>query len=390
MFMILMIKNNKITNKQEEMLYKKYTRHTIDDVIVKFLQFKDKWSFNSKDKIFFLKELSYMIKWWAGIVSAIKTIRDSTDNYAVKEIADNINKILRSGKTLSYALSRLPDYFDEWDYSVVKSWERSWNIVLVLESLAKEYEYMNDIKNKYIWALIYPAILMIVAILAVFSLFGFILPNIFDMLSSFNGIDLPATTKILKGISDFVSTKWRLIWIFLWVFGLFWWLFFSTDSGKKVLFNILLSIPLIGRMTKYYYLVKWFRYMKLMLISGMNYVNIFKILRDILKIPLYQDIMANVLVWLQRWETIYDSLKNETFLVPSNVSVLIKIGEETANLENAVDNVLKMYQDELDVTINSLAKVLEPIMLVFIGLIVAVIASWVFGLIFQIMEWVWI
>ncbi len=375
--------------KKADKAYKKYTKHSIDESIVSFLQSRDKWNFGSKDKIFFFKELSYMLKWWVGIVSAVDTIRHSTDNYAVKEIARSVNKFLHTGKTLSYALNRLPDYFDEWDYSVIKAGENSWNMVIVLESLAKEYEYMTEIKNKYIWALIYPIILVVIAVLAVFSLFWFVLPNIFDIADSFKWMELPTTTRILKNISDFVAAQWKVLWISMWGLTLFWWLFFSTDAGKRAWFNILLSTPLIGRMTRYYYLVRRCRYMKLMLVSGMSYVDTFKTLRDILRIPPYQDMIERILVWLQKWETIYDSLKHENFLIPSNVSVLIKVGEETANLENSVDNVLQMYQEELNVTINRLAKVIEPIMLVFIWLIVVVIASWVFGLILQIMEWAW-
>ena len=127
--------------------------------------------------------------------------------------------------------------------------------------------------------------------------------------------------------------------------------------------------------------------MKLMLVSGMSYVETFKILRDVLNIPLYQDMIERILAWLQKWDSIYDALKYENFLIPSNVAVLIKVWEDTANLENSVTNVLDMYQEELNVTINRLAKVIEPIMLVFIGLIVAVIAAGVFWLILQIMEW---
>ena len=130
--------------------------------------------------------------------------------------------------------------------------------------------------------------------------------------------------------------------------------------------------------------------MRLMLVSGMNYVDTFKTLRDVLNIPPYQRMIERILAWLQRWEKIYDSLRSESFLVPGNVSVLIKVWEETANLENSVDNVLKMYQEELNVTINWLSKVIEPIMLVLIWLIVVVIASWVFWLILQIMEGAWI
>ncbi len=382
-----MTEKNKLT--KEDRIYKKYTRHSIDDSIVNFLQSRDKWNFGNQDKVFFFKEMSYMLKWWVGIMEAVETIRHSTDNYAVKEITRGINKFLHRWKTLSHALNRLPDYFDEWDYNVVKAGEKSWNMVIVLESLAQEYEYMNDIKNKYIWALIYPVILVVIAVTAVFALFWFVLPNIFDIADSFTGMDLPTTTRVLRNISDFVSVNRKLLVYSAGGIGLLWWLFLSTDTGKRSWFNTILAIPLIWRMTRYYYLVRRCRYMKLMLVSGMNYVETFKTLRDVLSIPLYQDMIERILAWLQRWDTIYDALKHENFLIPSNVSVLIKVWEETANLENAVGNVLDMYQEELNVTIARLAKVIEPIMLVFIGLIVVVIASWVFGLILQIMEGAW-
>mgnify|MGYP003745869793 CR=1 FL=1 len=373
--------------KTEESQYKKYTKHSIDESIARFLKSRDKSSFGSKDKIFFFKELAYMLKWWVGLVQAVETIRESTDNYAVKDIAIWVKKYLETWKSLSYALTRLPDYFDEWDYSVVRAGEKSGNLPLVLESLATEYEYMKEIKNKYIWALIYPVMLIIIAIVSVIALFGFVLPSVFDIADSFQWIELPVMTRFLKNASDFfVANRKYVIYSIGW-FVLVLWLFFSTDVWKRTRFSILFSIPVVGRMTKYYYLVRRCRYMKLMLVSGMNYVETFKTLRDILNIPPYQGMIERVLAGLQRWEKIYDSLKYETNLIPWNVSVLIKVWEETANLENSVDNVLKMYQEELNMTINSLSKVIEPIMLVLIGIVVVVIASWVFGLILQIMEW---
>ena len=120
----------------------------------------------------------------------------------------------------------------------------------------------------------------------------------------------------------------------------------------------------------------------------MNYIETFKTLRDVLWIPAYQEMIERILWWLQKWNTIYDSLKDEKQLIPTNVSVLIKVWEETANLDWALYNVLNMYQEELNTTINSLSKVLEPIILVVIWAIVLLVASWVFGLILQIMEWI--
>jgi type II secretory pathway component PulF len=126
-----------------------------------------------------------------------------------------------------------------------------------------------------------------------------------------------------------------------------------------------------------------------MLESWMNYIETFQLLRDILNIPIYQNMIEHTLVWLQKWETIYDSIKSQTYLIPSNVSALIKVWEETANLQNSLDNILVMHEEELNNNINRLAKVIEPVILVFIWLIVVVIALGVFWLILKTMDWVW-
>lgn len=370
----------------DETLSTKKTWNILDVAIIRFLQSLDKGNFGAKDKILFFKELSFLLNGGISVVKAMEIISTSSDNYALKEIGKDILKFLHKGKSLSYALNRLPEYFDEWDYNVIRAGEGSWNLPSILKSLSEEYVFMKDIKNKYVGALMYPAILIIIAIVAVVTLFWFVLPNIFDIAESFNTVDLPWMTQALKNISMFFQTQWKAI---LWIIAGVWFLssvFFSTDTGKKTWFNIVLSIPLLWTMTKYFYLVKRCRYMKLMLWAWMNYIQTFTLLRAILWIPAYQDMLDRLILELGKWETIYDWLKDETDLIPSDVSVMIKVGEESANLWNSVSNVLTMYESELNILINRLAKVIEPIMLIFIWWIIVVIASAVFGLILQIME----
>ncbi len=354
------------------------------------MQLRDKWSFSSKDKIFFFKELSYMLQWWVSLIEAIKTLYTTSANYAVKDIAKSIDWYLRSGKPLSFAVQRLYEYFDQWDFAIIKSWETSWNLDIVLKSLADEYTYLSDIKNKYIGALLYPAILIVISIVAVFALFWFVLPSVFSLSDSFQGVELPLVTVVLKTISDFFVAHWKtLIWWMMWIWA-FIAFFFTTTAGKKAQFMLLTSLPLVGKMTKYFYVVKWCRYMKLMLQSGMDYVQMFQLLKEIFTVPTYQSMTQRVLDWLEKWSTLYDVLQYETDILPNDVVVLIKVWETSANLEKAVDNVSNMYQSELDVLITRIVKVIEPIMLIGIGLIVVVIAMWVFGLILQIMWSAWV
>lgn len=362
----------------------------LDKIIVKTLKSLDRDTFSNKDKVFLFKELAYLLKWGVGVVEAIDIIQGSSDNFAVKEIAKNIKLFLHKGKTLSYAMNRLPNYFDEWDYSIIKAGEESGNLAFVLKSLADEYSYLGETKNKYIGALMYPIILIILAVVSVFALFMFVLPGIFSIADSFTGINLPWTTLFLRDVSDFLLLYWKQILITIAGVIFVWSIFFSSNAGKQTWYRVVMWLPLIGRMSKYFYLVKFCRYTKVMLNAGMSYVQTFTLLRDVLHIWAYQKMIEDILEWIQKWESIYSVLKYQSDLIPVNVATLIKVWEETANLDASLGNVLHMYQEELDAQINRLAKVMEPIMLVIIWWVVVFVALAVFGLIMQIMEWVWI
>jgi type II secretory pathway component PulF len=255
----------------------------------------------------------------------------------------------------------------------------------VLQSLADEYAYLNEIKQKYIGAMIYPCALIVISIAAVIYLFAFVLPGIFDTIAS--GIaEVPQITLILKAISDFFVLYWQHLLILLVTVIIIMSVYFSTDIGKRNMYRWMIALPLVGNMTRSYYLIKWARYMRLMISSGMDYVETFRLLRDVLKIPLYQTMIERVLADISLGKSLYEPIKAHSDIVPSNVAVLIKVGEETANLDNAMYNIIELYQEELDNSIKNFSKAIEPAILIFVGAIVMLIALGVFGLIFAVMD----
>ena len=149
---------------------------------------------------------------------------------------------------------------------------------------------------------------------------------------------------------------------------------------------MMLNMPFIWGMTKTYYLIKWAKYMKLMISSWLDYVQTFRLLRDILDIPAYQDMIEDVMAGLQLWKTIYTSVSAHPRLIYPSVATMIKVWEETACLEDSMQNVINMYQDELDNQINAFSKMLEPIILIFMWVIVALVASGIFWVVFSVME----
>lgn len=356
-----------------------------DNLIINFLQSFDKRNFSQKDKILLFKEFSYLLKWGISLNEASTILIQSTDNFALKDMVKTIQSYLKKGMPLSFALARLPDFFNEGDIAVIKTGEASGKLPTVLASLAAEYEYTNDIKNKYVGAMIYPIILLVVAIVAVISLFSLVLPSIFSIADSFQNIELPRATQVLRNISTFLENNRKQIVRTIGGATVIGAILLSTDKGKKFWFNFLLQIPLIGKMTQYYYVVKFCRYMKLMNTAGMSYLETFQLLKEILGIPAYQDMIETIISGLKEGKDIYASIRYETQLLPTDVSIMIKVGEQTANLDQSLQNVLMMYEGELNVSINRLSKIIEPIMLIGIWGIVVIIAYAVFGLILQIM-----
>ena len=364
-----------------------YKRGIVDRIVEYFLDSTDKSTFSWKDKILFYKELVYMMKGWVPLLETMRTIQTTSENAAVKRVAKEIYGYLDRGKELSYAISRLPEYFDEWDSAIIKTWEVSGNLPNVLQSLAEEYAYLSEIKQKYIGAMIYPVALIIISIIAVIYLFGFVLPGIFDSLASSIAVeDMPTITMILKNFSDFIVGYWKYIVVFGILFVLLAVVYSATEKWKKQMYKMLVHSPIVGNMTKSYYLIKWARYMKLMIWSGMDYVDTFRLLRDVLRIPLYQSMIERVLADITLGKSLYEPISEHTDIIPSSVSVLIKVWEETANLENAMQNVIDIYQEELDNSIKNFSKAIEPFILIFVWWIVLMIALGVFSLIFAVMD----
>ena len=152
------------------------------------------------------------------------------------------------------------------------------------------------------------------------------------------------------------------------------------------MYTFLLNLPIIGPMTRSYYLIKRARYMRLMISSGMDYVETFRLLRDVLNIPMYQTMIEQVLADISLGKSLYEPIKSYPNIIPSNVAVLIKVGEETANLDNSMTNIIAIYQEELDNSIKNFSKAIEPLILIAVGAIVMLIALGVFGLIFAVMD----
>lgn len=344
-----------------------------------------KKSFGISDKVFFFKELWYLLKGWVSIIDAVKTLNMSTNNLKLQEITRYIFDMLDNGKSFTYALSRMGQHFSAGDVAIVKAGESSGRLPEVLGSLASEYGFLYKTKKEYIGAMMYPAILLILSIVAIFALFIFILPSLFGLVSDFD-TEVPFMTRMLMGFSSFLQHNiwWIIVGVAIIVIATM--IITSTPKGKHALYSTIMEIPVFGTITKNYQLIKFARYMKLMIASGLNYVDIFRLEKEIMTVPVYQEMAHHTLMGLQQGKTMFDGMEDYTDIIPRDVLVLLKVGEETATLEESLDNIVTMYAEDLEIQIRSMSKVIEPVMIVVVWWVVGLVALSVFGIIGSVMD----
>ncbi len=342
--------------------------------------------FSLKDKIFFLKELSYLLSGWVSIPTTLETIKNNTEKQSVKYVCNEIYKLIKRWETLSRALTTLDGYFSEWDTKIIASGEAIWELPKILKQLADEYENLYLIKMKYITAMIYPGILIFIIVLSLVVIFKMILPGFLNIVSSFPGASLPESTHILMKINHFFSeyggSFFTLLIIALIVLGLF----LSTEEWQRVLSSVLLRLPIIWNIFRLYYVVFFLRYFSLLIYSWLSIVKIFLYLKSVMKNPEYKQMCDEILENLNKWESFIPVMKKYTHILPSDVVVLLKVWEETANLQQAAKNAILLYEEEFNKIVDNLSKVIEPILIVFVGGIIWFVAISIFSVIISVLN----
>lgn len=342
--------------------------------------------FSIKDKVFFLKELSYLLKGWLSIPVALETIKNNTEKESVQYVCDTIFSMVKKWETLSRSLTVLDKYFIEWDIKIIYAWESIWELPKILKQLADEYEELYLIKMKYITAMIYPAILILIIILALYVIFSLILPWFINIISSFHWVDLPLSTRTLIVINNFLQKNWWTLFMFIIIFFITIWLFLSTGEWKRFLISLLMKLPIIWKIYKLYYIVFFLRYFSLLIYSWLPINKVFLHLKWVIDNPYYKDMCNEILEHINRWESFVDVLKNYTYIVPSDVVVLLKVWEETANLQESASNAISLYEEEFNKIIDNLSKVIEPILIVVIWGIVWFVAISIFSVLTSVLN----
>ena len=285
------------------------------------------------------------------------------------EIANDI----QNGSTISNALSRHPDVFSPFYVNMVKVGEESGKLdetfTFLSDYLDRNYEITQKARN----ALIYPAFIMLTFVVVMGIMLTVVIPNLADILNEV-GQDVPIYTRIVIGISEFLSTHILLLSILLVGSGIFLVRFGATPAGKETYSRARMQVPVVGGIYKKLYLSRIADNLSTMLRSGIQMLNSLEITANVVGDVTYEKILKAAATDVKSGLPVSEALRKHPE-VPGIVVAMLKIGEETGNTSHVLDTMGKFYRREVNHSVDTLVSLIEPIMIVALALGVAVLLA---------------
>jgi type IV pilus assembly protein PilC len=323
----------------------------------------------NKDIVIFSRQFSVMISANVSLVQALRVLVDQTVNQKLKKIINAIANDVDGGARLSEAMSAHPEAFSRFFTSVIRSGETSGKLDEVLEYLAEQMERDYDMISKVKGAMIYPAIILILlAVVGAFSMI-FVVPQLTTVLTE-SGVALPLPTRMLIGISDLFVNFWWLMAALLVAVLVGFRFYGRTDKGRRNLDIIKLRLPIFGPLFRLIYLVRFSRSMHTLIVGGVTISQSLEVAADVVDNEVYRDLILQTLEAVEGGDSI-SSIFSHSDQIPPMVSQMLVIGEKTGKIDLILSKITDFYSREASAIVANLMVLIEPIVLVVMGVAVA-------------------
>jgi type IV pilus assembly protein PilC len=326
-----------------------------------------------KDLVLLSRQLSVMKSANLPLVQALRILEKQTVNaklkVAISEIADEVD----GGARLSQAMANFPNIFSNFFVSVIKSGETSGRLDDVLNYLADQQEKDYDLMSKIKGAMIYPAFIVGGLVVVGFVMMIFVVPKLTDVLKETGG-ELPATTKMLIATSSIFANYWYLIIIAMagLIFGL---RFYTKTKHGSLVFDIIkIKLPIFGKLFQKIYLVRFTRSMSTLLAGGVTLVESLKVTGEIVGNEVYRNLIETTVREVEDGNPVSAQFM-QSKEVPIMISHMMNIGEQTGHLDSVLERLTSFYSREIDNMVVNLVGLIEPLIMVVLGLAVGVMVA---------------
>lgn len=340
----------------------------------------------TKDKVLFSRQLSTLINAGLPIVQSLRNVSAQTQNKALQAIIAKIILDVEAGSSFHEALAKYPKVFNEVFVNLVAAGEASGTLDKALERLADQQEKDAEIIRKIRGAMVYPIIVVVVMVAVVGFMILTVMPQVEKIYADLPGANLPILTRILLAISNFTIKYW---WIVLIILGLI--TFFTTRwarsfGGKVAIDKAKMRMPVFGPLFMKVYMARFTRTGTTLVASGVPLIQMLEIVaRAINNIHLERSV-TKAIEKVKGGKALSDSIRNDPNFL-SLVPDMIHIGEQSGSLEDMLERTAEYYEKEVDEQIKTISTIIEPILMVLLGIvafgIVAAVLLPVYGLVNQ-------
>lgn len=329
----------------------------------------------------FTRQFSTMLGAGLPLLTCLEILSKQTESAGLKTVLGEVRADVEGGLSLADALRRQPKVFDNLFVNMVESGETGGALDVILERLATYLEKTVALQRKIRGAMIYPAIISVVAVLAIAVLLIFVIP-IFAKMYQGVGRELPAMTQLVMKISDFMKVAALPLLIGLILLFTIIRRWHKTESGAKTMDPLILRFPVFGDLVKKQAIARFSRTLSTLLSSGVPIIDALEITAKSAGNWVIEDAILKARVSIKGGENIADPL-SKTAVFPPMVTQMIAIGEASGGLDEMLKKVADFYDAEVDQAVENLTNALEPIIMVFLGGIVGFLVISMYLPIFQ-------
>ena len=330
---------------------------------------------SKKDISIFLRQLAILISAAIPLVQAIRILADQTTNSSLREALNAVVDEVEGGTKLSVAFSKFPYIFNSFFVNMIRSGETSGKLDEIMNYLADQQERDYELHNKIQGALSYPIFIVSVMCIAAFVMMYFVLPKMLAMFKELGpGVQLPWTTQALMGATDITRNYWYLIIggfvgsiVGIRIAG-------RSEAGRRILDTVKLRIPVFGKLFRYIYIIRFTRSFGTILVGGVTVPMGLRIVKDVIGNSVYENLITRTIKEVEDGNPI-SSVFMKSKEVPRMVAQMFAVGEQTGRLDDVLLKITDFYVREVNATIETVITLIEPMIMVLLGVGVAIIVA---------------
>lgn len=318
------------------------------------------------DKILLTRNLGAMLTAGLSMSRALDVMERQTKNSKLKAVIEGVAKDIERGGSLSSGMLKYPQVFSKLVTSMVAAGEEAGTLAESLKTISTQLEQAHDLKRKIRGAMIYPSVIVSVLLGVGILMMVFIVPTLTAVFKDMD-VELPLTTQIVMGISDFLVAHLLLALVLMagTVFGFI--AALRTAGGKRVFETVLLHTPLIGMLVRETNSARTGRTLSSLLSAGVNMLTAIEITRDVLQNSYYKEVLDAAQVRVQKGQPLAQIFAEHEHLYPPLVGELVAVGEETGALPDMLKEVGQYYENEVGQKTKNMSTIIEPFLMLIVG-----------------------